>query len=825
MSRRLLAVALTILMIAAVALVVAPAGRGIAASPTAGSASVHADARPSAITYDLANGLGYSTFGYYYLGEPGWETLTFSVTDPSDHDVNVTITDPNASRDGVSNPAFTFEAPLNSTTHSYDSAQHGVSYTFPNLAYGGSWLVNFSAPIAGYVNQTLSLEKYYVSLSASVSYPDSILPGESFTVYWWAQDESNGVTPYTGATSVQLNGHYHTHGKLTNLTSPGIVNLTVGASGSWTGTVPLNATADSNIDLNVWVVTKVGSEVAENESASITIHVGVLVVYDTGLSTQLPGCPGGQGNQLANGSLAAACLTAASEWNSYDTPAVGLPVTVHYWNGLENVTPAGAPSTATTNSEGAAVVLFSVTSPPFRSALQYPYFDSNSVNLSVSVPGANSTDGVWTYWENLSFEVSPYTSQTGVVLVTLGQTQYFAGATASASWSISSSDASITGPLTPVAWYVTNYNQQNTLFDYGAIGGTAQTGSFTFPVTAAMVGFEVEATVVVANATLTFDGFASMNVVSPTLLVTATSGNYFAAGTTVDATVGFSGGAAAPSGSTISWQAVGYWNDDQTIATLASGTATSGAVSFKVPASNPPETINVDAWATTAGQVVATGGTQLELETGYSVQLGVVTISNYADGSFQPGQSVTLSYSVSPIDGTAMPQVFEFLLYLPGYPYTQEIQSTSASGTVGFTVPSNAKAGSLQVDLEMSDAGLTAGYCLPTGGCTGSTTLAINPSPSVLSMELGAGSGLTVGWLILLVLLIVVALVLYLVLRRRGGSSGMTSAGAANPATPMSPPAPAPSTPPANEWQPSSPPTPSPSDSSPPPLPPPSGSS
>jgi hypothetical protein len=824
MSRRLLAVALTVLMIAAFALVVAPSGGGHAARAPSGTTQLHASAVPAAITFGLLNGLGLDTDGYYYIGEPGWNTLTFTVTDPNDHDVNVTITDPNATRDGVAQPAYTIEAVLNSTTHSYDSAQHGVSYTFPNLPYGGSWLVNFSAPNAGYVNHTLTLEKYYVSLSASVSYPDSLLPGEAFTVYWWAQNNSNGVSPYTGATSVQLLGHYHTHGKYTNLTSPGIVNLTVGASGSWTGKVPLNATAGSNIDVTVWVVTKVGTEVAENESDSITVHVGDLVVSDTGLSTQLPGCPGGQGNQLANGVLAAACLTASSEWNGFDTPAVGLPVTVHYWNGLENVTPAGAPTSATTGSEGSAVVLFNVTTPPFTSLLQYPYY--NSVNLTVTVPGANATDGVWTYWENLSFEVSPYGSETGVVLVTLGQTQYFVGATATVAWSISSSDASVTGPISPVSWTVTNYNAQNTVFDYGTIGGTAQTGTFTFPVTAAMVGYEVEATVIAANATFTFDGFASMNVVSPTLLVTTASGNYFTAGATVDATVGFSGGAAAPSGTTTSWQAVAYWNNDQTVTTIASGSTASGSLSFKIPTTNPPESVDLDAWATTGGQVVATGGTELELETGYSVQLGVVTVSNYADGSFQPGQSVTLSYSVSPIDGTAMPQEFYFVLYVPGYPIVQEVQSTSASGTIGFTVPSNAKAGSLEIDLEMSTAGLTAGYCQPTGDCSGTTSLSINPSPSVLSMELGAGSGLTVGWLILLIIVILVAIVLYVVLRRRGGSRA--SGGGTNTSTPMSPPAPAPSSPPATEWQhpgaqpPASTP---PSEDSPPPLPPPAESS
>jgi hypothetical protein len=200
-------------------------------------------------------------------------------------------------------------------------------------------------------------------------------------------------------------------------------------------------------------------------------------------------------------------------------------------------------------------------------------------------------------------------------------------------------------------------------------------------------------------------------------------------------------------------------------------------------------------------------------------------VSSYSDGSYQPGQTVTLNYQVVPIDGTALPQFFNFELTAPGFAYYNYIQNAAPTGTIGFTIPSNALAGNLVVNLHVTGS-LTAGSCVPTSNCTGTTGLFINPHPSVLSMELGAGSGVTVGWLILLILVLVVAIVLFLVLRRRGGPRGGTGSAPTSVTEPMSPAAPAPSSPPASEWKaPDNPPASS-GDSGQPPLPaPPPGAS
>jgi hypothetical protein len=88
---------------------------------------------------------------------------------------------------------------------------------------------------------------------------------------------------------------------------------------------------------------------------------------------------------------------------------------------------------------------------------------------------------------------------------------------------------------------------------------------------------------------------------------------------------------------------------------------------------------------------------------------------------------------------------------------------TGSSGSVPFTIPSGTPNG-LQTFTVLAE--------FQNGDGANQITVNVNSSPSALNYELGAGSGLTVGWLILLILLIIVALVV-LMLGRRGKPSRM----------------------------------------------------
>ncbi|MGI0151943.1 MAG: hypothetical protein ACREC5_08410, partial [Thermoplasmata archaeon] len=100
-----------------------------------------------------------------------------------------------------------------------------------------------------------------------------------------------------------------------------------------------------------------------------------------------------------------------------------------------------------------------------------------------------------------------------------------------------------------------------------------------------------------------------------------------------------------------------------------------------------------------------------------------------------------------------------------GFVGSAAFETTSSSGTFGFTIPSGTPAG-----IQTYEVGVEFLQCSSGVTCAVSAIVSVfvNPSPSVLGYELGAGSGVTVGWIILLALIVVVAVVLVLMIRRKG---------------------------------------------------------
>jgi len=726
------------------------------------------------ISYATYNGLDAPTTAYW-PGQSVGGTLYFAVTDTLDHDVNVTITDPNAARDGVASPAFHYEATLNTTTSAFNSYKAGVSYTFPaSLPYGGDWVINFSAPAMGSFHVQLTVFVYTISVTTSVG-TGATLPGQPVTVFWALPSEANLATLYTRATNVTITGHYTGNGTVQAFFAGINVALspTSTGEGSWSGVVPANATPGTQIHFEVYAVTNASGQLAENASANVTVNVGALTIRGTGLTPAPPTCSLVNDATFATGTVIAGCVEAGALYRFTFTPIAGLPVTIAYWNGTAHVTPVGAPTALATNSSGEAGFTFLATSPPFIEQVRSPRF--NAVNFTVTVPGA-STHYVWTAWDNVSWSLTGGSPTTGFVQVTLDRTSYYVGDTAVATWSVGTTNASRTGAVVPVGWSVTGPN--SVTYAMGTLNAGASSGTLSIPITAGMASATIKVWVFAANATQGFESYASAAVLTPSLLLTPTS-VYYTAGGTASVAVTLNGGGA---GATIDYQVAGTWPSGTGV--VASGSVGNGSsLSVPVASVNPPYSLAVEVWATVGGQVVTTAGVSLYLILGYSVQLGVTTASSYADGSYQPGQTVSLSYQVVALDGAALPQVLTFDLVAVGYPTIDVLSGVAPSGTTSYTIPSDAVQGTLFLELE-AVGGLTPGECLPTGACLAIVSLAINPHPSILSWEIGAGSGITVGWLVLLALLVVAVGSLLFLLRRRGGGRGPKGS-----ATPTSSPA------------------------------------
>jgi hypothetical protein len=741
------------------------------AGPTqAPGSSAREAARPAAIiAYATYNGLDAPTTSYF-PGQSVGGTLYFSVTDTLDHAVNVTITDPDAARDSVATPAFHYEAILNTTTFSFNSYRAGVAYTFPaSLPYGGHWVVNFSAPGMGLFYVPISVFVYTITVSTSVG-TGATLPGQPITVFWTLPSVANDATLYTRATNVTITGHYTGNGTVQGFFAHGNLALapTASGEGSWSGIVPANTTPDTQIHLEVYAVTNVSGQLAENASANVSVDVGGLTIRGTGLTPAPPTCDLVNDGTFATGTVIAGCVEAGALYHATFTTIAGLPVAIAYWNGTAHVSPAGTPTSLTTNATGEAGFTFLATSPPFVGQIQSPRF--NALNFTVSVPGAG-THYVWTSWANDTFSLTGGSPSTGFVQVSLDRTNYYVGATAIATWAVGSTNVSRTGPVVPVAWSVTG--PSSVTYAEGTVDSVLSGGTQAIPITEAMASVTIEVWVYAANATQAFESYASATVLNPTLLLTPAS-NYYTTGGTASVAADLNGGG---TGATIQYQASGTWPSGTGL--MANGTVANGSsLSVRIPSVDPPYSVAVDVWATVGGQVVATAVAELHLILGYSVQLGVTTASSYADGSYQPGQSVTLSYQVVAFDGAALPQVLTFDLSAVGFPTLDVLAGVAPSGSISYTIPSDAPQGTLFLELQ-AIGGLTPGECLPTGSCLAIVSLTINPHPSFLGWELGAGSGVTVGWLLLLVLLIVVAVSLLFLLRRRGG--GRRSTGSATP--------------------------------------------
>jgi len=791
MSRRILAGVLVAVLVASMLLAFAPAltQSGTAAPTTSPKASLAVQPAAS-ITFNILNGYGYGGTNFY-PGEPGWGTLCFFVTDPLDSAVNVTLSDPNAARDGVPSPAFHYVAKLNTTTSSFNSYHAGVGYAFPaTLPYGGIWTVNFSAPNGGSVQQNVSTYVYFMGVSSSTGI-GSTLPGEPFSIFWTLYSNANGQSIYTHATNVWITGQYDGNGTPQNFFSQGRIALTPASAGhgQWNGTVPANATPDSPINFAIYAITNVSGKIVENESNGISINVGALIIRNYGITPAPPTCSFFNTYYFATGSLISSCIEVGSDYFGAFTPISGLPVMVAYWNGTAHVTPTGAPTSLTSNAQGEAAFTFNASAPPFIQEFQYPGYDA--LNFTVHVPGASPAN-LWIVWLNATWTLSGYSPASGVVQVMLDHTEYFVGATAKVSWSISTTDLAKTGPINATGWSV--YGPNSIVYETGVLTGGMPSGTFTFPVTEPMVLNTIYVSVYAANASDNFAGYTYATVESATLLLTP-GATFYNPGTTVSVTAVLNGGGSAAQ---IQYQVRGYWQQENVA--MGSGTVRNGsAIQVAIASTTPPLSVEIYAWATVQGQVIATNSVGIELAQGYSILLGVTTASSYSDGSYQPGQTITLSYQVAGVNGVSLPQVVSFVLFAEGYPYTYMLQNVGLSGTISFTIPSNAVQGTLLLELAAQGA-LSAGPCF--GGCFGVATIPINPSPSVLSLELGAGSGITVGWLILLVLVVVVAVVLFLMMRRRGvrKTTASTPSSGSSPTEPVAewtpPPAPAAPAPP-----------------------------
>ena len=735
---RSLSVAIAVAVVAVMMVtIVPPLARGSPA-PLAPPLGVGPQATDTVTTTD-----GFGGTVTTFSTAAGNDLVFFRAFDPSDTTATVTINDPNGSRDGVGTHPFSTTVHFNtgSTNSSY---LWNIFYKIPtSVQYGGQWNITISGATAGFSSQNFTVWTYTVgATSAAPAY----LPGHAGEVLYAINSTATGG-PYGGVTSVTVLGTYLTQTG-TTAKVPGFPHAVPAvAQGTFNFTVPTDAQTGFG-GVTFWIYANV---TAQNLSQVTALSVPVASVGTPYI--QLGSCPSGcNSGTFQDGTPVYVTVEVSLIWNAGSAPAPGMNLQFHFTAGAAPATPTGGwPQNLTTNSSGGAAILFVATNAVF------PVGDTDSVTVAVT----DSIDAAIHVTNFADFTVVAIAPGFAQLQVLLDRAQYYGGDTATGSWQLAgTTSAAGTG------WVVTEWSAweatSGTLIVFKNVTGNAAQGSasFTVPLN---YGGEVRFTVSVHNATESLTDSAFAVVTSPVILLNPSKPTYLPGDSL---SVGVSTEGQVFQGATL-WESVVDSNGN----VLSSGMLTGSSISISIPKVGAPSSLHVSVGAQSAtGGLIADASVYLNQASGYELMAGVSTNSNYIDGSYQPGQSIQLSYSVIALGTSVLPKSFEIQVF-PGssifnfFGYGAVLaRTTSATGNVPYTIPSSTPSGEQSFTMIVYFVGPGC-----DGVCDAVTSFSadVNPSPPALGYVLGAGTGLTVGWLILLVLLFL-AVIVGLMLHRRG---------------------------------------------------------
>ncbi|MGC2204901.1 MAG: hypothetical protein WA719_03120 [Thermoplasmata archaeon] len=792
---------LAALSVAALLIVLALVTVVLTASPVASAPAVATPASIPAIPTIYVTPLDQFGDSQYTFEAGQGGRVYFSINDGSDDaSVTVHIFDSNATRDGLTNPVATWT--VNASSGSYLSTLHGLAYTLPaTLVYGGTWNITASGAVGGNASTTFDVQTY----SLLVDNPPVVLPGASSSIGFIVVGIPSG-SAYTQVTSVNLTASYY-DGATASYRSLALSQASFGAGvtqGTVTFLLPVNASYLGDIEFHAWAnVTNNGPYSEEQtEDTAIATEYYSDVYFDCNCLNDVV---------LANSQVGIYVYPYmySDEYGVQYAP--GLTVTFGFWSGSTQLAnssiPGSPPTTLVTGANGGASILF-VASPSVFSTTA-----TDQVNISVL--WTPSIGGSAPVYENSTEDFVLATNGTAgaTIVATFSEGAYYGGQAGTANWTVISLG-------TGTGWngliYVLETDADDTptvTFQYGLLTGTSGTISFTAP---ANYSGNIELVVEAHNQSAYVESYAVADVEPAGILLVASETEYNP-GDTVQVTVQTEG----PGFASATLYETTTVESDESL--FSSGTITGGVFSIVIPKGVAPADLYVVVTAQSPTQgVFASQSLSLEEASGVHLTSGITTVSQYSDGSFQPGQTLSVSWSVSSYGpGALTTSSYVYLWDTNGWygdsAPLAEVLTSSTSGTFQYTIPSGTGAGIQALYVEYDSSSNNCGdHCYSAS----QVSYLVNPSPSALSLELGAGSGLTVGWLILLVIVIIVALVLVLLIRRGRTPKSPTSTYTPMTGT-MAPPAPAPSSPPPQQWTETGGSPPAGSSDSPPPLPPP----
>ena len=676
--------------------------------------------------------VGYACGGVY-----------FSAFDPSDTTAVVTITDTNATRDGLpTTPVATWNVSF-ATGPFNDSLNWNIYYELPlTLQFGGWWNITIKGAAAGNASQLFYVHTYTVSMSPT----QPVLLAQHTTRVLYFVDQTVNMAPMTNLTALTVTARY-----LTNTASwatlPGTpMALGTAAWGMFNASVPSDASTFGSIQFTLYANASAGTY-PNSEVGFLSVPVGYVGNPQITLGT----CPAGCTTSVfTSGSPIYVDVQATIFGSTADGAASGLTATFDFLSGVTAVTPTGGyPKTITTNATGGAEILFIATASP----TMFSTTTTNSVKVTLTDPlNAGASYGPST----ATFTLENQTPGTARLQVVMDSAQYFGGDTVTSTWQLGGLNSSIVQGWTASAWWAWA-DTTSTFLASGMISSTGTSGSFTFVAPMNYSG-TISVDVMAHNATSSLDATRTATVSAPSIFLNSAS-LYYAPGDTVTVTVTTAG--------SIFQNAVLYRTVvDNSGNVLQSGSFTGGQIQIPIPQIGAPSDVRVDVGAQDpALGIIGQASLTVYEGSGITVLAGVSTVSSYADGSYQPGQQIMVHYQIGAVGQAVLPKTFSVEVYQYGLQLSSQggatiVTTGSSSGDVPFTIPSATPAGS-----QVFEVFVVASGCFT--GCYAATVFSVNvqPNPSVLGYELGAGSGLTVGWLVLFLLIILVAILLFWMFR------------------------------------------------------------
>ncbi len=586
---------------------------------------------------------------------------------------------------------------------------------------------------------------YHVVLTIGT---EPVLPGYHDTLYYSVLNDTNEA-PMSGLSTITILGSYYNTGDVAHFTLPGTpINVSTAPVGSWDFVVPANASATPGFQpiITVWVNS---TALKMSQDYSAPVDVGSLELTDWSVCPAVGFC-----GDLTAGSPATVSVTAevhSASTGDYSPAANETVKFVFFSTGSSPVPVPGVPASVTTDGLGDAAVTFT----PSSSSFNVPGPDHVEIEVTDSVNSTLTID------QTVPFHLYNPVGTTNFAFW-LNEPEYYSGENVVAAWQWDGTNTTV-GTLNVTNYMVFDDDTDNVIAS-GVVDSTLPSGSFTFALPTTYSGdFTVEA---LAHNGSDFWIWSASAEASTYIFGFLASEYYFNPGDTITITVVADGPALA--GATIA----AYVQASNSGQTLFNGTVTSDSFQFTVPKVAPAHEYDIVAWAysATAG-TIATYSDHVTEASGYQLLLGVSTVSAYSDGSFSPGQTIQVSYTVSTYGTSTLPAfvvLYAFPLGATGAtPALKSWAVSASSGSVPFTIPSGTPNGpqtyEIEAEFESSIGFVEVGNLF---------TVVVNSSPSALNYELVGGSGFTVGWLILLILIIVVALII-VATRRRGRSGRM----------------------------------------------------